>query len=329
VTFHNDQSLDHILGDTAGGITMIGSQGCTIARAMPRGAQAAAAISSVGTSVLHADGGLEAHMSGMAASNSLQAPRGQSLSDSSTRIYVTGPVQEIGADALQYHFGQFGLVKDVYIPVDHVSGLQKPFAFVTMNSPEEQQMVLAVPTHQLTEEISVNVTYAAPRSGGKGGDVGRGFGAGGGLVGNEVLFQDMSDGFSAAPMVAPGLKGGHLGRHPSATAGAAIVSGPPGTPNGPKQGVPGDYRVIVLGMPDGLNGDMLRGHFARHGEILDVYIPVRTPDIAYITFGTELEMQDALVNSGLSIAGFQCNELKQAVPKEKGGKGAGKRAGPY
>merc|ERR1740117_2087592 len=75
-----------------------------------------------------------------------------------------------------------------------------------------------------------------------------------------------------------------------------------GTGGGPKQGVPGENRIFVVGMPDGLNADMLRGHFARHGEILDIYIPARSPDIAYITFGSVLELQDALQNSGLEIA---------------------------
>eukprot|EP00971_Amphidinium_carterae_P270582 5368862-Amphidinium_carterae.1 len=47
----------------------------------------------------------------------------------------------------------------------------------------------------------------------------------------------------------------------------------------------------VLGVPyklplRGLNADMMRGHFARHGEILDIYVPPRHPEIAYITFST-------------------------------------------
>merc|ERR1719183_3065948 len=55
-------------------------------------------------------------------------------------------------------------------------------------------------------------------------------------------------------------------------------------PPNPTQGVSGAHRLFVYGMPEGLNADMLRGHFARHGEILDIYNPNYKPDIAYITF---------------------------------------------
>lgn len=339
VTFRQVQSLDQLLNDAAGGILMIGEQGCTITRALPRGSQSGSAIPAA-SAVLDAAGGLDARMNDAlaatlaAGSGSWGQQGGQSLSESSTRIYVTGPVQQLGDEALRAHFGQFGLVRDVYIPVDHASGLQKPFAFVTMNTAEEQQMVLALPMHQLTEDLCVNVTYAAPRSGGKGGDAGGGgFSNGGGFAGGgfggvsaESLLQDLTGGLGAAQLAALGIKAGGFSGGPG---GATNVSGPPGSANGPKQGVPGDHRIFVLGMPDGLNGDMLRGHFARHGEILDIYIPVRTPDLAYITFGTEFEMQDALLNSGLSVAGFQVNEIKQAAPKEQGGKGGGRRARPY
>lgn len=103
-----------------------------------------------------------------------------------------------------------------------------------------------------------------------------------------------------------------------------------GTGAGPKQGVPGENRIFVLGMPDGLNADMLRGHFARHGEIFDIYIPPRTPDLAYITFANELQVQDALLNSGVFIAGYTVKEVK--IAEARGQKGYGKgsvRGGPY
>lgn len=121
--------------------------------------------------------------------------------------------------------------------------------------------------------------------------------------------------------------------------GAAIASLMGGAARGPhpelapKQGVPGDCRICVFGMPDGLNADMLRGHFARHGEILDIYVPVRRPDVAYITMSHELEVQDAVLNSGTRIAGFVVKEVKQAEARvDKGrsrGGGDGLRLGPY
>merc|ERR1712157_701982 len=89
--------------------------------------------------------------------------------------------------------------------------------------------------------------------------------------------------------------------------------------DGPKQGIPGNDRVFVFGMPEGLNADMLRGHFARHGEILDIYVPEGSPDLAYITFSTDKEKGDAISNSGLRIAGFTVQGVKAAEAREKGG----------
>lgn len=104
----------------------------------------------------------------------------------------------------------------------------------------------------------------------------------------------------------------------------------PASSSSPLQGVPGDCRLFVFGMPEGLNADMLRGHFARHGEILDIYIPQRRFDMAYITFQAEEELQDALVNSGVRIAGFTVKGIKAAEARAKGkGKGEKGRPAPY
>merc|ERR1719188_1849506 len=88
----------------------------------------------------------------------------------------------------------------------------------------------------------------------------------------------------------------------------------------------GPFRLFVYGMPPGLNADMLRGHFARHGELLDIYVPPKTPDLAYITFSQHAELQDALVNSGLRIAGYTVQGLKAAEPRDTT-RGGGGRVG--
>merc|ERR1719491_2687114 len=73
-----------------------------------------------------------------------------------SRIYVTQLSDELDGDTLKAYFSYFGTVKDVYIPTDKVTGQKKPFAFVTMTSPEETDSVLSMPTHQVTEIHSVN-----------------------------------------------------------------------------------------------------------------------------------------------------------------------------
>lgn len=536
ITFKHAKSLDQLLGDLPNkGLTTIGTQTCTVAKAMPRGSPPPAAaapapamasnlndlarLSALGG--VNVGGGLDAQMAaalgvdpnlltgsggsyGADASNAMTAGRGMSgsggsvglqsggtsLSQSpSCRIYVVGAVQTIGEEALRAHFGQFGFVKDVYIPVDRASGLKKPFCFITMNTPEEQQRVLALPTHQLTEQISVNVTHAEPRGSkgdgkaGKGGgghgdfsnggggfgyangggaaanfggggfsdgpcgSIGNGVGGGGdlhsALLGGHVSLAGLDAatlaacglgdlaaldaagrlgggfhsfaGLGATTMAAGGLGSfGGLGAPTMATGGfndfaslnaATMAAGglgnlaclaampamgmngggmnmmamPAMCPNtgglnmnaggmnmnpggldasgmhadsiiavgsnagnlalGPcdgsapqiQQAATGDHRIIVSGMPDGLNADMLRGHFSRHGDLVDIYIPVRSPDMAYVAFANQLEMQDALVNSGLRIAGFHVKEISMAPSRGGQGiaRGNGARVSPY
>lgn len=228
------------------------------------------------------------------------------------RVYVTGLVEGVDEEMLNAYFVQFGLVKDVYIPTDKVTGQRKPFAFVTMSSLEDTSAILAVSTHYIGENLSVNVTAAAPRGSDPRGSAGgaAGFGFGGGIA---APAGPLFDGRGAGALAGySGEAWGHQG----------------GQVDAPKQGVPGVWRLFVWGMPVGLNADMLRGHFARHGELLDIYVPAKTPDLAYITFSQQVELQDALVNSGLRIAGYTVQGLKVAEPRETGkGGGAGGRGG--
>merc|ERR1712087_999888 len=85
--------------------------------------------------------------------------------------------------------------------------------------------------------------------------------------------------------------------------------------NGPKQGVPGDNRIYIFGIPPGLNADHLRGHFNRDGEIYDIHMPPRKPDNAYITFATAEAVHNALAG-GLNIAGYMVQGIKEAMPKD-------------
>lgn len=343
----------HVKADlAAGGFTGGGSLGFNSAGAQSLTLQAAEGRGGGWSGRLSVGGNQHSHLPG------------DKGSVASTRVYVTGAVQLIGEEALARHFSQFGVVKDVYIPIERATGSKKPFAFVTMSAPQERDAILSLPTHKLTEDISVNVTAAESRGhlGGKGergvGINGRdderdygelcqsgggalfaggsgGFGVSGAGFSNPCGF---GEGFGGVDLNSLSTLDGHssgLVAHNSAQFQHAQNNGP-----GPKQGIPGEHRIFVFGMPDGLNADMLRGHFARHGEILDIYIPIScksarprsdgSPDIAYITFSTQQEMNDALLNSGLRIAGFEVKEIKQAGPRTPKGEGKGKsRFHPY
>merc|ERR1711971_354680 len=123
-------------------------------------------------------------------------------------------------------------------------------------------------------------------------------------------------GYGAAAYGAPAVSP-HAYRPPAAALGG-------GYSKGGNAGSGGKARLFVFGMPEGLNADMLRGHFARHGQILDIYVPPSKPEIAYITFSSHLELEDALQYSGLAVAGFTIQGLKLAESRS-GDKGGGPR----
>jgi len=234
----------------------------------------------------------------------------------SDRVYVTNVTDQIDDESLREYFSHFGTVRDVYIPVDRATGQTRPFAFVKMSSPEEVAAILVYPSHDIGEGQTVNVAAAAPRPGGvPPGGVGKGAHEASPHSVLETLQKHIA--FTAAR---------DEGYYRIAQARA------PNVPESHKQGVSGIHRLFVAGIPDGLNADMMRGHFARHGEILDIYIPPNKADIAFITFSSDAELQDALVGSGLRIAGYWVKSIKEAECRESRyakGKGKADRYSPF
>lgn len=240
------------------------------------------------------------------------------------RIYVTGLAETVTEESLRSYFSNFGMVNDVYMPMDRHTGVKKPFAFVTMSSQGEVSAVLDMATHStLDGPISCSAAEARDKGGGKGFE--KGFGGKSGYAPVQSYGHALSQPRHSPISYAKGqAKGKGAGYYAAAGGGRPIV------PNaGPAQGIPGEARLFVFGMPDGLNADMLRGHFARHGEINDIYIPTGKTDIAYITFSAEAELQDALLNSGMGIAGYWVQGVKRAEARGAKGKGKGDRSMPY
>ena len=82
---------------------------------------------------------------------------------------------------LQDLFAAHGVVEDVNLVTDRVTGRPRGFAFVTMSKPEEAQAAIAGLNGKNVNGRDITVTEARPReerSGGGGG--GRGYGGGGG-----------------------------------------------------------------------------------------------------------------------------------------------------
>jgi len=325
VSFSAQEELEAALTETT---QVIEGLVCTVQRALPRGSLPTGGASAMGSS----------------------APASQS----SDRVYVAGLLESVTEDALRNYFSHFGMVIDVYMPMDRQTGMRKPFAFITMSSPEEVTSILEQPGHAMHDGHTFDCMMADPR-GSKGG--GKGGGKGGDMDGfamqhPQFQYGSPKGGYMQAPLAAYGGVSyarsqngsshspfgsgvGHFnsgGQKSSGGKGWQAPSVAEAGP-GPIQGVPGLYRLFVFGMAEGLNADMLRGHFARHGEITDIYCPPLKPDVAYITFESEAQLQDAEINSGLRIAGFWVEGVKRAEAREKGkskGKGKGKgKQGPY
>jgi len=232
------------------------------------------------------------------------------------RIYVTGLPMGVPDIDQQLHayFSYFGEVADIYVPADHTTGTKKPFGFVTMTTNEEADSILAQAPHVISDGVEIGVTVAEPKEG-----------KGGGKFPSRMPAHPQSAALHPSQSLAHPVNGGK-GAAPPAASGAAAAKGQAGA----VQGVSSPFRLFVAGLPQGLNSDMLRGHFARHGEILDIYLPPRNPEIAYITFSTREEVQDAIANSGLRIAGYWVKAV-EAAEERPGMKGKGSRYsfGPY
>ena len=83
---------------------------------------------------------------------------------------------------LQDLFAAHGVVEDINLVTDRVTGRPRGFAFVTMSTPEEAQAAIAALSGKNVNGRDITVTEARPREerGGGGGGGGRGYGGGGG-----------------------------------------------------------------------------------------------------------------------------------------------------
>src|SRR5688572_618910 len=81
---------------------------------------------------------------------------------------------------LQDLFAAHGVVEDVNLVTDRVTGRPRGFAFVTMSKPEEAQAAIGALNGQAVNGRNITVTEARPREERPGGGGGRGYGGGGG-----------------------------------------------------------------------------------------------------------------------------------------------------
>jgi len=100
-----------------------------------------------------------------------------------------------------------------------------------------------------------------------------------------------------------------------------------------------DSRVFLPRLPEGTTDEVLRVHFARFGDISDVYIPVhpatgKPKGMAFVTFASSEHAAAALAQAEQQINGEACEVVKAAPrPDKRGGGGPIRRdpevADPY
>jgi uncharacterized Zn finger protein (UPF0148 family) len=102
---------------------------------------------------------------------------------------------------------------------------------------------------------------------------------------------------------------------------------PQGSQRGGPSAMPAhaDNRVF-LRLPEGVTDEALRSHFARFGEILDVYIPVhpvigKSKGVAFVTFSSSEHAAAALEQAEQDINGEACEVVKAAPRPDRCGDG--------
>ena len=81
---------------------------------------------------------------------------------------------------LQDAFSAHGVVAEVNLMTDRMSGRSRGFAFVTMSTPEEAQKAIDAMNGASLHDRALTVNIARPKEERAGGGGGRGFGGGGG-----------------------------------------------------------------------------------------------------------------------------------------------------
>ena len=100
-----------------------------------------------------------------------------------TKLFVGNLSFDTTELGLQDLFAAHGIVEDVNLVTDRVTGRPRGFAFVTMSKPEEAQAAITGLNGKNVNGRDITVTEARPREerpGGGGGGGGRGYGGGGG-----------------------------------------------------------------------------------------------------------------------------------------------------
>mmetsp|Transcript_20461 Transcript_20461/g.37323 ORF Transcript_20461/g.37323 Transcript_20461/m.37323 type:complete len:406 (-) Transcript_20461:77-1294(-) len=208
------------------------------------------------------------------------------------RIFVRNVPSAASRDDLATHFGQYGQIVDLYLPLVFGTQQHKGMCFVSYENPESVKVVLAQGVHEvLGEALAVDVCLSK--------------GKGKGSV--PIVGPVPADGLQAAAV--PGL----------AMQQAVVQPGP--------QIKPG--RLFLTRVSQNITSEDLTAYFQQFGELEDVYVPPGGKSIAFVSFrdpaiaAAVLQTPTHEVKTGCSVNVDAAIDRPQGFAKGSGGYVAG------
>ncbi|KAJ1618598.1 hypothetical protein T492DRAFT_1091519, partial [Pavlovales sp. CCMP2436] len=245
-----------------------------------------------------------------------------SMSPGPVRLYMGGLPDGASADELCAHFTRFGVVTDVYLPKNHMTGALQPFGFVTMETDAAARDVLASAHTISGKPVSVNradpkpseaPVAPQPAAAHQSPPLNDALLGGGQLAGApssaSPLLPKRGDCAAAQPAAggssnlagfvrAPPLAQRTANSLPPRVASVEDMAASNGAAPGD-----GDERVHISNIPAGCTTEAVKIQFEQFGSVLDVYIPRnhvtgKPQPFGFVTFASKKGAYAALAAQG-------------------------------
>lgn len=206
------------------------------------------------------------------------------------RIFVGGLSPNVGQDAVNEYFQQFGQTTDVYLPLFYGTDRHKGIAYVTFSLPEAAMEALNYPSHNINGE-QITVQECQPKGHGKGNQ-----------SHNSHQHQHQQQ-----------------QQHHGNTNHASL----------PAAGDTVQNRVFIQGIGANVTQQEVEAYFMKYGEWTDFYMPrghfaAGHKGIAFVTFSSDSAVR-AILNMGQHVLNGHTMNVDRAVSRDAA-KGSGKGA---
>lgn len=264
-----------------------------------------------------------------------------------TRIFVARIPTQVTQEEFRSYFEEFGTITDIYLPKDQSSNSHRGIGFITYESPDSVEEVMAQ-THELGG-TTIAVDQATPKEGsgkefGNGKLCEPGFGKkldpvfSGAYGAYSPYIAAAANAARLAALSVPQLGFDYSGlRHPGDSqmtglgagyGGSPGVKDPTGLRSAGLTGAAKTNKIFVGRLPSEVTSNDLQTYFSRFGQILDIYLPKdpkRTghKGFGFVTFTNESAVGRVALRShellGQQIAVEMATPLEEMGGSRKGG----------